>query len=96
LEEIQQELSNIESLQSRDAQIKEMLFELLSKEYEVAKIEEARSMPTIQVLDAATVPERPMRHDTLKKSIIAGIAALIFGIFIAFAREYVTTVYRQL
>jgi uncharacterized protein involved in exopolysaccharide biosynthesis len=54
LKEIKQELNQIDSMLSSDAKIKEMLFELLTKEYEIAKIEEAKSMPTIQVLDSAT------------------------------------------
>ena len=58
LKEIEKELSRIDNLLSRDAKIKEMLFELLTKEYEIAKIEEAKSMPTIQVLDKADVPEK--------------------------------------
>ena len=53
LKEMEQELSRIDNLLSRDAKIKEMLFELLTREYEIAKIEEAKSMPTIQVLDRA-------------------------------------------
>jgi hypothetical protein len=43
--EIKQELNQIDSMLGRDAKIKEMLFELLTKEYEIAKIEEAKSMP---------------------------------------------------
>ena len=89
LEEIQSELSKIESLQSREVQIKEMLLELLSRECEIAKIEEANSMPTIQVLDQAIVPEGPVGRGTVKKGILTGILAMMLGIFIAFGREYV-------
>jgi tyrosine-protein kinase Etk/Wzc len=89
LKEIQGELSKIESLQSREVQVKEMLFELLSNECEMAKIEEAKSMPTIQVLDKAIVPEESMGRGTVKKGILAGIATMMLGIFVAFSREYV-------
>jgi tyrosine-protein kinase Etk/Wzc len=92
LKEIQGELSKIESLQSREVQIKEMLFELLNRECEIAKIEEAKSMPTIQVLDSAIVPERGMARGTAKKGILAGIATMMLGIFIAFGLEYVAGV----
>jgi len=89
LKEIQGELSKIESLQSREVQIKEMLFELLNRECEIAKIEEAKSMPTIQVLDTAIAPEIGMGRGTAKKGILAGIATMMLGVFIAFGREYV-------
>ena len=92
LREMQGELSKIESLQSREVQIKEMLFELLNRECEIAKIEEAKSMPTIQVLDEAIVPEIGMGRGTAKKGILAGIATMMLGMFVAFGREYVAGV----
>jgi len=92
LEEIQEELSKIENLQSREVRIKEIIFEMLTQECEIAKIEEAKSMPTIQVLDRAIVPERGMRRGTIKKGISAGIAALIFGSFLALACEHIAGV----
>jgi tyrosine-protein kinase Etk/Wzc len=88
LREIKQELSQIDSLLSRDAKIKEMLFELLTKEYEIAKIEEAKSMPTIQVLDRAVVPEKKCKPKTVRATLIAGIAGLFVSVFGAFVREY--------
>ncbi|MBN2133919.1 MAG: hypothetical protein JW741_30735 [Sedimentisphaerales bacterium] len=88
LKEIEQKLSRIESIPSREAQVQEMLYELLIRESEIAKIEEAKSMPTIQVLDPATPPERRKARGTVRKTMLAGIVALVFGIFLAFAREY--------
>jgi len=46
LKEIEQKLSRIESIPSHEAQVQEMLYELLIRESEIAKIEEAKSMPT--------------------------------------------------
>lgn len=42
----------------RRVKVQEAVFELLSQEYEVAKIEEAKQMPTIRVLDPPDVPEK--------------------------------------
>ena len=42
----------------RRSKINEAVFELLSKEYEVIKIQEARNMPTVQVLDQAVIPQK--------------------------------------
>jgi hypothetical protein len=42
----------------RRTKIDDAVFELLTKEYEVAKIQEAREIPSAEVLDAASVPEK--------------------------------------
>lgn len=42
----------------RRSKVDDAVFELLTKEYEVAKIEEAKSVPTAQVLDVALVPQK--------------------------------------
>jgi uncharacterized protein involved in exopolysaccharide biosynthesis len=92
LKEIELDLSRIDNLLSRDAKIKEMLFELLTREYEIAKIEEAKSMPTIQVLDEAIVPEARIPRGTIKNTVLAWVVSLTLAIFAAFAREYFTKV----
>jgi uncharacterized protein involved in exopolysaccharide biosynthesis len=88
LKEIEQELSGIDNLLSRDAKIKEMLFELLTREYEIAKIEEAKSMPTIQVLDSAVVPERKSKPKRSQMVLLAGITSLFVSVFAVFIHEY--------
>jgi tyrosine-protein kinase Etk/Wzc len=88
--EIKQELSQIDSMLSRDAKIKEMLFELLTREYEIAKIEEAKSLPTIQVLDTAIVPEKKSKPKRTQMVSLAGITSLFVGVFAAFVRERFT------
>lgn len=42
----------------RDVKYHETLFELLSKQYEVARIDEAKEAPMIQIVDAAVPPEK--------------------------------------
>ena len=42
----------------RQSKIDESVFEFLTKEYEIAKFEEARDLPTAEVLDPAAVPEK--------------------------------------
>jgi len=88
LKEIEGELSQIDNLLSRDAKIKEMLFELLTREYEIAKIEEAKSMPTIQVLDAAVVPERKSGPKRSQMVLLSGITSMFVSIFVVFVREH--------
>jgi uncharacterized protein involved in exopolysaccharide biosynthesis len=43
----------------RNAKIDETVFELLTEAYEMAKVEEAKDTPSVKVLDAARLPERP-------------------------------------
>ncbi len=43
---------------ARQAKINETVYEILTKQYELAKVEEAKEIPTIKVLDEAIAPER--------------------------------------
>lgn len=42
----------------RRSRVEEVVFETLTKQYEMAKVEEARETPSVKVLDAAEVPEK--------------------------------------
>jgi uncharacterized protein involved in exopolysaccharide biosynthesis len=42
----------------RRAKIQETVYELLTEQYELAKVEEAKETPSVKILDPATVPER--------------------------------------
>ncbi len=92
LKEVEIKLSRIDSIPAHEAQVQEMLYELLVRECELAKIEEAKSMPTLQILDEAIVPELPVPRGAVKKGLMAGIAAMVLSIFLAFTREYIATV----
>jgi uncharacterized protein involved in exopolysaccharide biosynthesis len=73
---------------TRDLKIQEAIFELLSSQYEQAKIQEAKDTPTIQVLDRAVPPEKRSRPKRAMMVILAGIASLFVGIVFAFGLEY--------
>ena len=60
----------------REFKYHETLFELFSKQFELAKVDEAREGAVIQVLDAAQAPERKAKP---KKAMIAIIATLASG-----------------
>jgi len=60
----------------RDFKYHETLFELFAKQYEIARVDEAREGAVIQVLDAAQPPERKSKP---KKALIAIIATLASG-----------------
>lgn len=42
----------------RELKVNEAVYETLTKEYEIAKVQEAKEIPTVKVLDPARVPER--------------------------------------
>ena len=60
----------------REYKYQETLFELFSKQFEIAKVDESREGAVIQVLDAAEPPERKSKP---KKSMIAIMATLASG-----------------
>jgi tyrosine-protein kinase Etk/Wzc len=67
----------------RDVKYNETLFELLAKQYEMAKLDEARDAPVIQIIDNAVQPEKkvkPKRALIVILSTILGFLASIFYI----------------
>lgn len=73
---------------ARGVKIQEVLFELLTQQYEQAKIQETKDTPTIQVLDRAVPPEKKTRPKRAFLVGIAGIASLFLSIVFVFALEY--------
>lgn len=57
----------------REFKYQETLFELFSRQYELARVDEAREGTLIQVVDVATTPERKSKP---RRAVIAVIAAL--------------------
>lgn len=72
----------------RESLIQEKVFELLTQQYEMAKIDEAKEGITFQVIDRAIPPEeriKPKRRQTVRN---AGAVSLLAGVFLAFFLEY--------
>jgi hypothetical protein len=51
----------------RETKIQETVYELLTQEYEAAKIQEAKEIPTVNVLDP---PSRPEKHSFPPRAVI--------------------------
>jgi uncharacterized protein involved in exopolysaccharide biosynthesis len=71
----------------RDLKYQETVFELLAKEFEVAKLDEAREGSIVQVVDAAVPPDtKSSPHRTL---IVLGatILAFFFAVFWVWLRK---------
>ncbi len=72
----------------RDVKLQEAIYTTLSTQYEQAKISEARESVEIQVLDYAIPPEKHSKPNTMLNMLIAGVASLFLGIFLAFFLEF--------
>jgi len=64
----------------RRTKVEEVVFETLTKQYEMAKVEEARETPSIKVLDVADVPEERSFPPRLIVICIGTAAISILGI----------------
>ena len=72
---------------ARQAKIEEALYEVLTKQYELAKVQEAKELPSIKILDEPVVPERRSFPPRLL-IITAGTMLVIFcAVVWAFARK---------
>jgi tyrosine-protein kinase Etk/Wzc len=65
----------------RDVKYHETLFEMLSRQYEIAKVDEAKAGEIIQVVDPAQVPDRKSWPPRALLTIAAGLVGMLFGAF---------------
>jgi tyrosine-protein kinase Etk/Wzc len=71
----------------REFKYNETLFELFAKQFELAKVDEAREGAVIQVLDAAQPPERKSKPKKAMIAIIASLAAGFALLLFVFVRQ---------
>jgi len=72
----------------RKARVEEALWEALTKQYEMAKVQEAREIPTVRVLDPANVPERKTPGGRLLKLILGSLASLLLATLAVYAINF--------
>jgi tyrosine-protein kinase Etk/Wzc len=71
----------------RDVKYYETIYDLLAKQYELTKIDEAKDSALIQVLDKAIEPDRKSKPWRALIVVLSTLAALIAAILWAFYRE---------
>jgi tyrosine-protein kinase Etk/Wzc len=71
----------------RQLKYNETLYELLSKQYELAKLDEARDAVVIQMIDRAVLPERKSWPPRAWIVFLATVTALFLSVFIALLLE---------
>lgn len=88
-----QGLENIKVL--REVKYHQMLYELLAKQYEVARLDEAKNSSAIQILDHAMEPERKYRPKRSMVVFMAMLVTLIAMIMYAFWADFRTRLQRN-
>lgn len=73
----------------RDAKVQQTLYELLTQQYEMSRIQEAKDTPTVQVLDIAKVPQKKSKPNRTIIVLLSTITSVFFGVFLAILLEYI-------
>jgi tyrosine-protein kinase Etk/Wzc len=71
----------------REVKYNEALFEALAKQYELARVEEAREAPLVQVLDRATPPEKKSGPKRAQIVLLATLGGFVAAVLAAFGRN---------
>jgi uncharacterized protein involved in exopolysaccharide biosynthesis len=71
----------------RNMKVQESILESLVKQYEFAKVDESKDGPLVQVIDAATPPERRSSPKRTNLVLMSTTAGLFLGIALAFIRQ---------
>lgn len=76
----------------RDVQYHQTLYDVLARQLEAARIDEAKAAPIVQVLDPAEVPDTSYFPKTLLFTILGAIGGLVLGFircFMLFIYDYI-------
>lgn len=72
----------------REVRLQEAIFEQLTKQYEISKLNDSRDTSTIQVLDQAVVPEVRTKPKRTVIVLLSTVVAFFASIGLAHALEY--------
>ena len=79
----------------RDFKYHETLFELMAKQYELARLDEAREGAVIQVVDAAQPPERKSKPKKALTAVVTTLAVFFMTLLLVFVRRGFQNMARQ-
>lgn len=71
----------------RDFRYQETLYELLAKQYEIARLDEARDYAPVQVLDHAAVPDKRSKPYRLLIIALSTLAGFVVGCWMSLVQE---------
>jgi capsule polysaccharide export protein KpsE/RkpR len=63
----------------RRTKVEETVFETLTQQYEIAKVQEAKEVPSVKVLDPPEVPEKKVFPPRILLSLVGALLALAIG-----------------
>lgn len=72
----------------RDATVAQEIYIMLAKRYEEARISEVMQPTDLQLIDSATLPDRPISPNRVKMIVIGALLGLFAGIGLALFTEY--------
>lgn len=72
----------------RDAKIQLTLYELMTQQYEMARIQEAKDSPTVQVLDVAKVSEKKIKPKRKQIVLLSIFSSMFISVILAFLLEF--------
>ena len=70
----------------RDMKVQEAMLEVLIKQFELARVDEAKEGPLIQVVDLATPPERRSKPKRTLIVLVSALAGLFLSVLLAFLK----------
>jgi len=73
---------------TREAKLQEKLYELITAQYEIARIEEAKDVDTVQVLDRAVPPEKKYSPKRTRIVLVSTFLAFFGSILAVFVKHY--------
>ena len=74
-----------EAIQSyRNMKVQESMLEAFAKQYELAKVDESKEDPLVQVVDPATPPERRSSPKRIQLVVISALSGFVFSTLLAF------------
>ena len=76
----------------RQTKIEETVYELLTQQYELAKVEEAKEIPSVKVLDAAVVPTKKASPPRGLFTLLGAFVGLAVGVVWLFAKRQWTSI----
>jgi capsule polysaccharide export protein KpsE/RkpR len=71
----------------RHTKVEETVFETLTQQYELAKVQEAKEVPSVKILDPADVPEKKVFPPRTFLVLTGTILALVLGVLWIFATD---------
>lgn len=71
----------------RDVKYHEVVFELLAKQFELAKLDEAKESSVVQVMDVAVAPDRKSKPKRAIIVLLATIAGFLTSLIVIFVKE---------